>query len=95
MTGHDDHREPGENRYARARDSDEPGAHSGSESQARERTVPGTASAKEGYQTEHGTTAGNPLEGIETREPEAVRPDGADEGRETRGSGRDEESGGS
>ncbi len=35
--------------YERARSSEEPGAHSGSESQARERVVPGTASAREGY----------------------------------------------
>ncbi|WP_044386693.1 hypothetical protein [Streptomyces cyaneogriseus] len=94
MTGHDDQREPGENRYSRARDQDEPGAHSGSESQARERTVPGTASAKEGYQTEHGTTAGKPLEGIESRESEAVRPEGADDEREHRERGRDEGPGG-
>ncbi|MEV5884187.1 hypothetical protein AB0L74_15895 [Streptomyces sp. NPDC052020] len=94
MTGHDDHREPRENRYSRARDQDEPGAHSGSESQARERTVRGTASAKEGYQTEHGTTAGNPLEGIESREPEAVRPEGADDEREKRERGRDGGAGG-
>ncbi|MFI5688021.1 hypothetical protein [Streptomyces sp. NPDC051636] len=57
---------PRKDRYTRARDQDEPGAHSGAESQARERTIPGTASAKEGYQTERGTTAGKPLEGVET-----------------------------
>ncbi|WP_411150717.1 hypothetical protein [Streptomyces sp. A30] len=33
-------------RFDRARDHDEPGAHSGAESQARERSVPGTAGAK-------------------------------------------------
>lgn len=85
MTGHDDHRDPRQDRYTRARDEEEPGAHSGAESQARERTVPGTASAKEGYQTEHGTTAGNPLEGIETPDAGGVRPEGA--GEERRGSG--------
>ncbi|NEY36262.1 hypothetical protein GTU99_29590 [Streptomyces sp. PRKS01-65] len=94
MTGHDDHREPRENRYSRARDENEPGAHSGSESQARDRTVPGTASAKEGYQTEHGTTAGNPLEGIESRESDAVRPEGADDERGNRERGGDEGAGG-
>ncbi|MEU0004567.1 hypothetical protein ABZ079_09755 [Streptomyces sp. NPDC006314] len=57
-------------RYDRARSNDEPGAHSGAESQAQERSVPGTASAKEGYQTERGTTAGNPLEGVEAAERE-------------------------
>jgi hypothetical protein len=44
---------------------EEPGAHSGGEQQARNRSVPGTASAKEGYQPERGTTAGKPLEGVE------------------------------
>ncbi|GGX96624.1 hypothetical protein [Streptomyces minutiscleroticus] len=65
MTGHRDSREDG---YERARDPEEPGAHSGSESQSRERTVPGTASAKEGYQQGRGTSAGNPLEGVEADE---------------------------
>ncbi|GGW14054.1 hypothetical protein GCM10018980_14130 [Streptomyces capoamus] len=62
-------------RYARARDEEEPGAHSGSESQARERTVPGTASAKEGYQPEAGTVAGEPLRGVgmEDQEDEGRR----------------------
>ncbi|GAA2452720.1 hypothetical protein [Streptomyces glaucus] len=67
---HDAHEDPRADQYARARDEDEPGAHSGSESQARERTVPGTASAKEGYQTGRGTTAGKPLEGVEAEEGE-------------------------
>ncbi|MCX4703661.1 hypothetical protein OG252_48575 [Streptomyces sp. NBC_01352] len=53
-------------RFDRARDHDEPGAHSGAESQARERSVPGTAGAKEGYQAEKGTAAGKPLEGVDT-----------------------------
>ncbi|MET8771043.1 hypothetical protein [Streptomyces sp. NPDC004658] len=61
MTGHTD--EPAD-RFARARDDEEPGAHSGSESQARDRTVPGTASAKEGYQPDEGTLAGEPLRGV-------------------------------
>ncbi|GAA0445311.1 hypothetical protein ACFQ2B_01330 [Streptomyces stramineus] len=50
--------------YERARDEREPGAHSGQESQARERTVPGTASAAEGYRTEGGTAHDEPLEGV-------------------------------
>jgi hypothetical protein len=63
-------------RYDRARSHDEPGAHSGAESQAQERSVPGTASAKEGYQPERGTTAGKPLEGVETEERDRREPDG-------------------
>ncbi|MEV6962083.1 hypothetical protein AB0M97_23430 [Streptomyces sp. NPDC051207] len=72
MTGQEN---PRGDRYDRARGDDEPGAHSGSESQPRERSVPGTASAKEGYQPSHGTTAGNPLEGLESedREDRAAR----------------------
>lgn len=50
--------------YERARSSEEPGAHSGSESQARERVVPGTASAREGYH-QAGTGSGEPLTGVE------------------------------
>ncbi|MFF3905683.1 hypothetical protein ACFYZJ_06655 [Streptomyces sp. NPDC001848] len=66
--------------YARGRDPGEPGAHSGAESQARERTVPGTASAEEGYQTERGTTAGKPLEGVEKEERTRREPEtGTDE----------------
>ncbi|MET9443793.1 hypothetical protein [Streptomyces sp. NPDC006610] len=55
-------------RYDRARDPEEPGAHSGGESQAQERSVPGTASAREGYQPDRGTVAGDPLEGVEAEE---------------------------
>jgi hypothetical protein len=51
--------------YARARDDEEPGAHSGQESQARERVVPGTASAAEGYGASGGTASGEPLTGVE------------------------------
>lgn len=65
MTGQKDHRG---DRYDRARSPDEPGAHSGAESQARKRSVPGTASAEEGYQPERGTGAGQPLEGVETED---------------------------
>lgn len=65
MTGHAD--EPAD-RHARARSDEEPGAHSGRESQAQERSIPGTASAKEGYDPRHGTAAGEPLEGVETDE---------------------------
>ncbi|MEU6589690.1 hypothetical protein ABZ923_10770 [Streptomyces sp. NPDC046881] len=78
MTEHTD--EPGD-RYARARGDEEPGAHSGGESQARERTVPGTASAKEGYQPEEGTVAGEPLRGVGVEEQEGEgRPEGEDTG---------------
>ncbi|MGV9993700.1 hypothetical protein, partial [Streptomyces sp. NPDC003374] len=48
----------------------------------RDRTVPGTASAKEGYQPERGTSAGDPLEGLESEDatrsrsaPEAAEAD--------------------
>ncbi|MEU0051826.1 hypothetical protein [Streptomyces sp. NPDC006309] len=71
MTDQNDH---GEDRFYRARSPEEPGAHSGSESQAQERVVPGTASAEEGYQAERGTTAGKPLEGVEAEDrPERDR----------------------
>ncbi|MEU8467280.1 hypothetical protein AB0F30_05030 [Streptomyces sp. NPDC029006] len=71
MTDQNDHRE---DRYDRARSPEEPGAHSGSESQAQERAVPGTASAEEGYQAERGTRAGKPLEGVEAEDrPERDR----------------------
>ncbi|WP_406724757.1 hypothetical protein WJ438_09030 [Streptomyces sp. GD-15H] len=73
MTGQKNHRG---DRYDRARSHDEPGAHSGAESQAQERSVPGTASAREGYQPGHGTTAGNPLEGVEAAERARHEPDG-------------------
>ncbi|MGK5728555.1 hypothetical protein [Streptomyces sp. URMC 124] len=49
------------------RDRRGPGAHSGQESQARERSVPGTASAREGYQTEGGTAHDEALEGVRAR----------------------------
>ncbi|MEU3416408.1 MULTISPECIES: hypothetical protein [unclassified Streptomyces] len=62
-------------RYRRARDDEEPGAHSGGESRARERTVPGTSGAKEGYQPDSGTTAGEPLRGVEAED----RPRGGEE----------------
>ncbi|MFH8800886.1 hypothetical protein ACH4F6_14990 [Streptomyces sp. NPDC017936] len=62
-------------RYDRARDATEPGAHSGSEHQAQQRSVPGTASAEEGYQPERGTVAGKPLEGVEAQEDTPREPD--------------------
>jgi hypothetical protein len=65
MAGQKDHRG---DRYDRARSQSEPGAHSGSEHQAQKRSVPGTASAREGYQPERGTTAGKPLEGVEAED---------------------------
>jgi hypothetical protein len=80
MTGDKNHENRRGDRYSRAR-SDEPGAHSGAESQARERTVPGTATADEGYRPQRGTSAGEPLEGVETKD--ADRTDGSrDEGSE-------------
>lgn len=79
MTGHSEHRG---DRYDRARSQDEPGAHSGAESQAQERSVPGTAGAKEGYQPERGTTAGKPLEGVE-REKRAPQEPDDESGRES------------
>ncbi|MDY0812701.1 hypothetical protein [Kitasatospora purpeofusca] len=42
------------------------GASSGREQLAQERTVPGTASAREGYQSEPGTATGTPLKDIGT-----------------------------
>ncbi|MFF8315996.1 hypothetical protein ACF06V_02390 [Streptomyces bobili] len=75
MTGQKDHRG---DRYDRARSPEEPGAHSGAESLPRERSVPGTASAKEGYQTERGTTAGKPLEGVEAEGRADREPDTGD-----------------
>ncbi|MEG8275375.1 hypothetical protein [Streptomyces sp. AHA2] len=63
-----DHENQSDNRYDRARDPEEPGSHSGAESQAQERSIPGTASNREGYRTEQGTTAGKPLEGVEAEE---------------------------
>jgi len=68
-------REPDQDAYRRARDEQEPGAHSGAESQARERTVPGTASAREGW-TKGGTAEGEALTGVEAQGEEGVRPSG-------------------
>ncbi|WP_240926106.1 hypothetical protein [Streptomyces sp. JB150] len=59
--------------YARAGDEEEPGAHSGQESQARERVVPGTASAAEGYGPAGGTASGEPLTGVEQPADERER----------------------
>ncbi|GGY98724.1 hypothetical protein [Streptomyces poonensis] len=72
--------------YERARSPEEPGAHSGSESRPRDRTVPGTASAKEGYQPGRGTGAGKPLEGLETRERALPQPVGGEDVEEDTGS---------
>ncbi|MEU1543224.1 hypothetical protein ABZ461_35030 [Actinacidiphila glaucinigra] len=46
------------------------GAGTGKEDQAHERVVRGSASGAEGYSAEHGTLAGNPIEGLETHRPE-------------------------
>lgn len=51
-------------RYARARSDEGPGAHSGGEIQARERVLPGTASAAEGYPSQSGTARSDPLAGV-------------------------------
>ncbi|MGW0424900.1 hypothetical protein [Streptomyces sp. NPDC003015] len=58
----------GPDRYARARSEEEPGAHSGAESQAHSRIVPGTASAAEGYGPPGGTADDAPLAGVENTE---------------------------
>ncbi|MGW7441618.1 hypothetical protein [Streptomyces sp. NPDC054849] len=63
--------------YTRAQDPEEPGAHSGAESQARERVIPGTASASEGYH-QAGTGEGDPLSGVR-----AEQSDTTDDPRET------------
>lgn len=42
-----------------------PGAHSGQESPAQERVIPGTGSAAEGYSSGGGTRQGDPLAGVE------------------------------
>ncbi|MEU3878207.1 hypothetical protein [Streptomyces sp. NPDC029704] len=60
--------------YERARDEQEPGAHSGGESRARERSVPGTASAREGYQTKGGTAHGEALEGVQDTAKDTAAP---------------------
>ncbi|MEU4732355.1 hypothetical protein [Streptomyces sp. NPDC023588] len=67
-----------QNRYERARSSEEPGAHSGSESQARERVVPGTASAREGYH-QAGTGSGEPSAGVDAA-PEKTAEDPPERG---------------
>ncbi|MDQ0584300.1 hypothetical protein [Streptomyces rishiriensis] len=66
-------------RYARARSEEEPGAHSGGESQARERVLPGTASAAEGYPSRNGTgtAQGDPLAGVEESAPAAQNDEGS------------------
>ncbi|MFJ6386937.1 hypothetical protein ACIQJT_04950 [Streptomyces sp. NPDC091972] len=65
----------GPDRYARARSEEEPGAHSGAESQAHSRVVPGTASAAEGYGAPGGTADDEPLAGVEkTERPEPSGP---------------------
>ncbi|MFJ8645016.1 hypothetical protein ACIRNI_02630 [Streptomyces sp. NPDC093546] len=56
---------------ARERAENEPGAHSGAERQAGRRTVPGTASAAEGYRPGEGTGGGEPLKGVEADEDDA------------------------
>ncbi|WP_199828849.1 hypothetical protein [Streptomyces sp. NRRL B-24085] len=67
----------GPDRYARARSEEEPGAHSGAESQAHSRVVPGTASAAEGYGPPGGTADDEPLAGVEkTERPDRPEPSG-------------------
>ncbi|MGV9253177.1 hypothetical protein [Streptomyces sp. NPDC003697] len=76
MTGGDDRRG---DRFDRARSSEESGALSGAESDQQERTIPGTASAAEGYQEERGTRAGTPLEGVEAGERSGPEREGEDQ----------------
>lgn len=59
---------PGPRSRARAHGEEEPGSHAGAEETARDRTIPGTASAREGYETEGGTAHGNPLEDVEKQD---------------------------
>ncbi|MFF4984262.1 hypothetical protein ACFY3O_29990 [Streptomyces sp. NPDC001046] len=75
MSGHEDQ---SDHRYDRARDPEEPGSHSGAESQ--DRSIPGTASNREGYRTDQGTTAGKPLEGVEAEEGAGRESEGTQEG---------------
>ncbi|MGW0465753.1 hypothetical protein ACWDX6_10830 [Streptomyces sp. NPDC003027] len=67
MSEHTPDAAPRKDRFARARDEEQPGATSGSERQAQERVVPGTAGAREGYQRA-GTGSGEPLTGVEAGE---------------------------
>ncbi|MEU3778436.1 hypothetical protein AB0F11_35600 [Streptomyces sp. NPDC032472] len=76
-----------EDAFARARDEAEPGAHSGSESQAHERTVPGTAGAREGYHRA-GTGSGEPLKGVEAEQDRPAREAGDEAGGGSRGGRR-------
>lgn len=57
-------------REPRPRTEKGPGAHSGAERQARDRVVPGTASAAEGYRTPEGTAGGESLAGVESSDEE-------------------------
>lgn len=58
-----------------------PGAHSGHESQARERVVPGTFSAAEGYSPgPGGTRQGDPLAGVELHPDRKADDAATDEG---------------
>ncbi|MFC9975574.1 hypothetical protein ACFVH6_32250 [Spirillospora sp. NPDC127200] len=54
-----------EQRPERGPDDPDPGSHAGPEETPRDRVVPGTGSATEGYETEGGTRHGDPLEGVE------------------------------
>lgn len=53
-------------------DDEEPGASSGQEDQPHERTVPGSESAAEGYESDaqSGTREGDPIAGVETEPDE-------------------------
>ncbi|MEU1894168.1 hypothetical protein [Streptomyces pristinaespiralis] len=61
-------RERGDREYEQRADRG-PGAHSGREQQPQERTVPGTASATEGYES-GGTAGGETLRGVQRDEEE-------------------------
>ncbi|MFD3533247.1 hypothetical protein [Streptomyces sp. NPDC058664] len=60
--------------YGRARDQGEPGSHSGTESRARERVVPGVAAAREGCHRRD-TRSGEPLKGVEANTEDEERGD--------------------
>jgi hypothetical protein len=65
--------ETGRGGPAVTRRPDDPGAHSGAESEPQDRVIPGTASAAEGYAgSSEGTAAGEPLDGLEVEPADAA-----------------------
>ncbi|MBZ4322439.1 hypothetical protein [Streptomyces huiliensis] len=66
-----------------------PGASSGAEETAHERTVPGTASAREGYGERGGTADGEALRGVRDESGEARGKRGRTTGRDRQDRDRD------